>query len=409
MQYVEFAKSRFDAAIAEIQRLKHYEFPYPHIQDALDALAIVFGDRRKKLDFIASSLSPDVAKNACQQSLLFLFRFTPYLGFIVRSTNVRNAFELYPPLMRLARKALGKSTKLLLSSEWDYSPFVFLPQKELADFVIIGLPAFESSNALLIPLAGHELGHSIWKQQSLESKFKPKLEQAVLESIVNRYWIDFESYCPQATTTNLTTDIFVREAWLPILTTATRQLEEVYCDTMGARLFGESYLHAFAYLLAPGLEQSLNYPEISRRVRYLLDAAAKLGIASPSDYLGLFQSQPLPANPVAKVFAGIAGTAIESLVQDLVGEIVNFTNTQGLPERSNSEVKRISHDFARIMPCEDGATLTDIINAGWQMYLDSQAWSNIPQLQRVDRVRVLNDLVLKSCEVAEYEERLRVS
>jgi len=408
VQYVEFAKSRFDAAIAEIQRLKHYEFPYPHIQDALDSLERLFCDRRVKLDTIVPALKPEVAKNACQQSLQFLFRFTPYLGFVVRSTNVRNAFELYPPLMRLARSALGATTKLLMSSEWDYSPFVYLPQKELADFVLIGVPAYESANALLTPLSGHELGHSIWKKQQLAAKFMPRIEQAVLDAIRNNFWQDFEAYCQAATPLNLTNDIFVRQAWLPILEFAVRQLEEIFCDTMGLRLFAEAYLNAFAYLLAPGLpsEQSLNYPEISQRVNYLLQAASQLGVVAPVDYSHLFQSQPAPAHPVFKLFTEIAANATSGLIVDVVNEVESFSNTNVLPQRSLLEVSRIAHDFKRIMPCEGRAALTDIVNAGWQTYLDTEVWSNIPQLKRVDRVRVLNDLVLKSCEVSEFENRL---
>lgn len=409
MQYLDFAKARFDAAIQEIQRLKHYEFPYPHIKEALNALEELFQQRRSKLDTISPKSTPDVAKNACQHSLAYLFRFTPYLGFVVRATNIRNAFELYPPLMRLARRALGPKTKLLLSSEWDYSPFIYLPQKELSNFVVIGVPSYESSNALLIPLAGHELGHSIWNQQSLASRFKPKLEQAVLEAIQTLHWNDFEAYCPQATKTTLSIDIFVREAWLPILAMATRQLEEIYCDVMGIRLFSESYLNAFAYLLAPGLpsEQSLNYPEILKRVRYLEEAAKKLGVVSPEGYTDLFQSQPLPANPVFKLFSVISGSATEGMVGDLVNEIIQFAGNQHLPERREEEVTRIKDDFSRIMPCEGNSELCNIVNAGWQIYLDSKIWSGVFQLQRVDRGRVLNDLLLKSCEVAEYEERLR--
>jgi len=410
VQYLEFAKSRFDAAIEEILRLKHYEFPYPHIKDALDSLERVFRERRQKLDAITTVSTPMVAKTACQHSLLFLFRFTPYLGFIVRSTNVRNAFELYPPLMRLARKALGPQTKLLLSSEWDYSPVVYLPPKELADFVIIGVPAFESANALLIPLAGHELGHSIWRQQSLDSKLKHKLEKAVLDAIQNVHWLDFEGYCTRATKANLTTDIFVREAWLPILGIASRQLEEVYCDAMGSRLFGESYLHAFAYLLAPGLpsEQPLYYPEISKRVGFLLNAAKSLKINAPVDYADLFQPQPLPSNPVYKLFAAIAGDAIQGLVADLIAEVTSFCTAQSIAEVSDTEVVRISDDFSRLMPCEGRASLPDIVSAGWRLHLDPKTWSTISHLQRVDHFGVLNDLVLKSCEVTEYEERLLV-
>ena len=42
MLYVEYAKRRYDAAIAEIERLKQSEFPYSHIRDALLELEKLF-------------------------------------------------------------------------------------------------------------------------------------------------------------------------------------------------------------------------------------------------------------------------------------------------------------------------------------------------------------------------------
>ena len=56
----------------------------------------------------------------------------------------------------------NRETRLILSSEWDYSPFMYDQITDLPSFVFIGLPACESANPLLLPLAGHELGHSVW-------------------------------------------------------------------------------------------------------------------------------------------------------------------------------------------------------------------------------------------------------
>ena len=79
-----------------------------------------------------------------------------------------------------------------------------------------------------------------------------------------------------------------------------------------------------------------------------------------------------------------------------------------MPEVSDDEVVRIANDFSRLMPCEGRASLPDIISAGWRIHQDPGTWADVPRLQRVDHLGVLNDLVLKSCEVAEYEERLLV-
>jgi len=158
--YVNYAKQRYEAAIKEIEQLEQSEFPYAHIRDVLLDLKKLFQDQRNELNKLTPKSTPLIAKNACSQSLTYLFDYSPVLGFILNATNVRNSFEIYAPLLRLARCLLGSDTKLLLSSEWEYSPFVYLPTNELPKCVIIGVPAFESTNPLLISLAGHELGHN---------------------------------------------------------------------------------------------------------------------------------------------------------------------------------------------------------------------------------------------------------
>jgi hypothetical protein len=99
-----------------------------------------------------------VKQTACQIANMTISRFHSLLRFVLRSTNVRNAFELFDPLLRMSQKLIGKDTKLILSSEWSFSPFTYVGVfPELPGFVFIGIPASESGNALIIPAAGHEL------------------------------------------------------------------------------------------------------------------------------------------------------------------------------------------------------------------------------------------------------------
>ncbi len=149
MDFIDYAKQRYEAAISEINRIKNSEFPYDQIREALATLEELFKRQIESLQKLRPSSSPDIAKNSCGQTLACLFNYTPFLGFILRATNVRNAFEVYSPALRLAKQLLGPNTKLLLSSEWDYSPFV-MTTHDLPDFVLIGVPAFESSNPLII-------------------------------------------------------------------------------------------------------------------------------------------------------------------------------------------------------------------------------------------------------------------
>ena len=211
MEFIDYAKQRYDAAISEINRLKNSEFPYDQIREALAALEGLFTRQVGSLQKLKPSSSPSIAKNSCGQTLAYLFDYTPFLGFIVRATNVRNAFEVYSPALRLAKQLLGPDTKLLLSSEWDYSPFILMTQ-EFPNFVLIGVPAFESSNPLIMSLAGHELGHNAWSKEMLGRKHDLDIKKEVLAALKGEHWVEFTSFQPTATHSNLTTDMFVQPA-----------------------------------------------------------------------------------------------------------------------------------------------------------------------------------------------------
>lgn len=408
MIYVEYAKRRYDAAIGEIERLKQSEFPYAHIRDALLQMEKVFRHQRALLDKLTAKSSTPIAKNACSQSLAFLFNYTPYLGFILRATNVRNAFETYAPVLRLARRLLGPKIKLVLSSEWDYSPFVYLPTAELPDFVLIGVPAYESSNPLLISLAGHELGHNVWNQHDLGRKYDAALRDEVLKALTGKFWNAYQQIYPNTTQTDLVTNMFVKQTWLPAHMFAKRQLEEIFCDVMGLRLFSEAYLHAFAYLLSPCIpgERSPTYPTIKTRVSYLLEAANTLNVTVPTDYADLFDAQMDLTSPIMKLLVDVADSAVSAVVPAVVTEAVQFAESKAVPNKSVANVAAIRQDFQMVIPAAGLTNLTDVINAGWECFHDDDLWSQVSQIPKESRSRVLHDLVLKSFEVSEVCERI---
>ena len=175
MLYREHAQKRLRAFCAQISELLGSEFPYPQSKEALRYLHRVFGQklaflsqRVAFLESVDANTNPedyeqlvDLVKKRCIDAVTSTFDYLPILGFLLRSTNVRNAFEAYWPLRRLARAVLEpgidekkRATELILSSEWDYSPLVYSNIGHLKDFVLIGLPAPESENPLLLPLAG---------------------------------------------------------------------------------------------------------------------------------------------------------------------------------------------------------------------------------------------------------------
>jgi len=407
LDFVDYAKQRYEAAISEINRLKNSEFPYDQIREALAALEDLFTRQIGSLKKLKPTSSPTIAKNSCGQTLAYLFDYTPFLGFIVRATNVRNAFEVYSPALRLAKQLLGPDTKLLLSSEWDYSPFILMTQ-EFPDFVLIGVPAFESSNPLIMSLAGHELGHNAWSKEVLGRKHDPDIKREVLAALKGKHWAEFTSFQPTATHSNLTADMFVQPAWLPAYAYASRQLEEIFCDMMGLRIFGESFLHAFAYLLSPGIpgERYPLYPSVVTRAKQLEAASKKLGVDCPTGYQELFSKEQDITSPTTRLLCSVADDATAQLVGKVTDDAFTIADSKGMPNRDRAKIQKIVESFEMVAPTDGRNTMTDIINAGWICKQRNDLWTNVPQIRPETKGQVLADLVLKSLEITEFYDRL---
>lgn len=410
MAILDHARRRITAVLEEVDRLKQSEFPYPHPRLALEILEANFKRVQRVLEKISPSEPPDKTIEPCVISLDELFTYVPFLGFILRSTNVRNSFESYAPLLRLSRSILGPETKLIVSSEWDYSPYVYSSINHLPGFVMIGLPAPESANPLLIPLAGHELGHSIWASQSYSENYKDQIEKLVLEQIVSKQWKDYELLYPQFKKDHFTKDDLIsRSIWLTAYTWSMLQAEEIFCDFIGVRLFAESYLHAFEYLLSPGFpgERSVRYPNMASRVSHLLTASKEMNIEFDPGFANYFRKEDEFREPSAKLLSSTADTVSASLVPDLIKLAQDFITSKNVLPRNPEKVSEIRDDFHLVIPTSRSQSLCDIMNAGWQCYLEKELWTEIPQINQNERHRILKDIILKSLEVSEAYERLR--
>jgi len=406
---IAYARNRIAAVREEIARLKQSDFPYAHPREALNLLDDMFQKQDQVLGKISPTTPANVVNNACSVSLYQLYAYVPVLGFVLRSTNVRNAFEVYAPLLRLARCVLGDDRKLVLSSEWEYSPFVYLPTN-LPGFVLIGLPAPEAANPLLVSLAGHELGHSVWSAERFDLRFNKAIEDRVLDELTTKRWADYQALYPQYTAAQVrTSDMFVRPTWVPAFTWALLQVEEIFCDFFGLRLFAESYLRAFEYLVSPGTSgmRSSNYPKLGRRLTHLKDAAQKMGVDVQDGFGTDFMDEADPDEPATKLLVAIADDVSAGLVPELFELAMEVAERKGAPQRNADYVRSICGNFSNwVVPITKNATLTDIVNAGWICYLNPDLWKDIPQFKPEEKDRVLKDLMLKSMETSEIYTRL---
>lgn len=413
---LDYTKRRLSAFIEEIDRLRDSEFPYEHSKDALEELRRIFQDRLEQINYLSGESDKAIVVQHCSLALRDFFYYLPLLGFILRSTNVRNAFETFRPFLRLVRQILEPTiakrhvTKLLLSSEWNFSPLTYPNVLNLPGYVFIGLPAPESGNPLLIPLAGHELGHPVWVRQDLTSKYRPRVSEEVVR-LVREHWDEFgQVFHPDYVEDDLTEHLQAVETWEPSVEWCLGQAQESFCDFLGLVLFRESFLYSFAYLMSPGLglgQRAAYYPALVDRVMRLAEAARILEVAVPDGFASLFQQDTVGRLSTADEFrVRIADEALLSIVADLREEARRVVAEAEVKTGSKEEMQRILKRFGLVVPAENCESLADVLNAGWQVFVDPKFWK--PSVVGPDnKVEVLKDLVLKNLEVWEFEQVLK--
>ncbi|QDV89066.1 hypothetical protein RAS2_01270 [Phycisphaerae bacterium RAS2] len=403
----ESAIHRLRAFLFEAKRLKTKPFPYPHAKEVVERIERKVIECLADLEALPASADPETIKTGCSVSLRLVMDYTPLLGFISRSTSTRNSFETYGPLLRLAHAVLGPSGRLVISSEWDYTPFVLL-YGDLNGFVFLGLPAPEAGNPKLTSIAGHELGHPLWTDKDLKNRYSAEISVCIRNRIEDT-WNEYNMLFPEISREKFANpfDPQVSHTWLLSWNWALRQLEETFCDLVGLVLFGEAFLHACAYLIGPntGRLRSPEYPNLRRRFENLRTAAGTFDYQFPNEYLELVQDDPAPQGREIGYSLSLADFALQRFFPSLIEEIGKIATEKHLPKPNYTRIRACCENFKNMIPAPKECNLADIINAAWK-FTTSQ-WSNEKHIAESDHARILSDLVLKSFEAIEIRERLR--
>lgn len=391
------ARRRVRAFVDQIAELEASDFPH---RDGLDALGVIRAELEYYLnDFLGDlppTLSDPVVDEICAEISFTVSKYTEVLGFILRSTNVRNAFEVQFPLKRLVAQVISPEARLIMSSEWNFVPFTYpMTLDLLPGFVLVGAPAPESGNVLLFPLAGHEIGHSAWRQHEL----KAALQSTVTRAVASAIDADPEAKARILDRAGET----LPDLQNVVLGTALKQLEEIFCDLFGLYVFGASYAHAYEYFLAPGGgSRSPFYPSSSERVGYMLTAAKALDIELEPGLFGRWRqsTQRKGVDPDALAFAD---AAVAEVFPGMMQKTFDLLHERKVSQPRREAVERIIAAFGRRVPDDDGATFPEIVTAGW-LYLRRHGGLS----EEADRAEydMLGELMLKSIEVAEFRERL---
>lgn len=404
LDVLTYSLARLQAVLDLVSQLESSEFPQPYCEEGIGLIAKELHERRKILESFDEKTYVGVVHQTCCELLERLFRLLPILGFFLQSTNVRNAFELRAPLARLAQRFVP-NIKLVLSSEWDFSPLSYHQMSALPNYVLVGLPASESANGLSLPLSGHELGHAVWTYRQLEDAFKPRAHTELVKQILDR-WDEYSlhfSYINRADIDNLSG----WRTWLPAHQWAISQLKECFCDQLGVLIFGDSYLRAFAYLLAPGLpSRNPAYPSNLRRADNILAASERWGFPVPDSYLENFRDGTLNQDTPLKFLCSVADNAVEAITPELLDICEKIGIEAGMLPQDRKEVATIAAAFRKLIPATRVKSLASIMHAGWQVFHEADLWQNYPNV-RERRSEVLNELVLKTVEVFEIETILQ--
>jgi len=415
MTVLLYAVERIKNCINELEAISKSEFPYADSREALNQLKRLFEDQLTELQQFDEKSNPAVVRQSCTISLDLIVKYLPLLGFILRSTNVRNGFEVCRPLLRLSKTLLEAnattsiSTHLILSSEWDFSPFTYAKVPALPGFVLIGFPATESANPLILPLSGHEIGHSLWIVSNKTQKYQSILHDNIVNLLTQQIDRYNELFRATATPATITTDMFELESWAPAQFWVKKQVEETFCDFIGIRLFGTAYLYSFAYLIAPtwGSARPYRYPGQLTRVANMKAAATTYGVQIPENYDSYFEDLIPPRGTQTDLFLlEIADKALSAVVQEIVTDANADIEKANIPLPSSPNQQQILDRFHKVVPPENAESLADILNAAWLAAEDSTLWKGIP-MKGTNRITILRDLVLKTIEILDINQTLK--
>ncbi len=394
-------RAKLDRLIAQADIIASSEHPNIDSRTAVNELRTQAITIKRRLDDY-DRYSTSVKQSLLKQANYIIIRTTDLLGFIIRSTENRNLFELYFPFRQIARRLVADDIRLIISSDWRYSPFTYpFGLDELPNYVLIGLPASESENALIFPTAGHELGHNIWHANGFSQKYRDDIETCIYRAYENNR-SQFElTFTLKGS--DIRNDMFAQPIVRKSMAFALRQIEELFCDAIGILLFGQSYIFAFDYLISPTVSghRTGEYPNTRKRIEYITGFARSIDIQL-SDFADRFLPEKFSGVDAADFIIKMADIAVEDMATVVFNAAQNYILSR-LPDNINkSREDKILSCFKLGRPTLEAAPLGDTINSAWRVYNDPDRTSQSKE-HGVEIIAFLTDLIIKSAENLEFE------
>lgn len=401
MQDREFADQKLRSAIQLADSLLAGDWPHRDSEDALKRIRKLLQGKLDDLIKLDDGANIEVIKSHCKEARSSISQYMGFLGFILRSSNVRNAFEIYEPLCRLGKELLGEDLRIVVGSEWNYIPFIYpTPAELLSDYIFVGLPASEGQNALLVPIAGHELGHAVWRRTPLKRFFSKMIQEGIVSRIQND-WPNFKELFSNFTSEQIGEDLVARTIWGKSYEFSERQCEEIFSDVLALWIFGEGFIHAFRYLLFPnqGVRASNFYPSNGSRAEFITKASGGFGDKTAYSLIDLFPKEEISKDKLLT----LADETTRQLVPDIIAQVRAHCEEKKIKRPTPEGKEAARRSLWEIKPTKNHDTIADIINAAWEIRLKVREWE-IVGVKEARKLYILNDLVFKSFEGVEVPQ-----
>jgi hypothetical protein len=382
----DFCGQKLDAVIHLVKRLLADDYPHKDSKLALEKILEFYESEREILNSIDETAELDTVLEICRHININIVLLKPFIVLLLRSSHLRNAFEIYFPLKVLATELLDENSRVVLSSEWAFSPFTYpVALEQLPTFVFIGVPASECHNPLVIPLAAHELGHVVWRRNGAKGEFDPIILTTILDIYRSR-WDDVKK-----------------------LFDGTLDLGKIETDMF----IGQAFLFSFRYLIAPSLGhvRSVYYPRARSRAEYMQSGAVSYGLPKITDFVDAFNDKEFSLPSAERFVIEVADATTERLQQQLPALVRKYSGRAEHFRTGSIHENQIVRNFRNLVPSAAVTSISAIVNAAWELRLSIDDWNILGTVtdqvsQRAEKLRILRDLVLKSFEVYEFQKRL---
>jgi hypothetical protein len=123
---IEFnTRKKLQAFLSQISQLLLSDFPHSSSETALGLIKVFFEKQLDRLERASKSTDRKLMIQTCITINERIHQHLPILGFLLRSTNLRNNFEAYFSFLELARALIGPTAQVIISSEWNFSPLTY--------------------------------------------------------------------------------------------------------------------------------------------------------------------------------------------------------------------------------------------------------------------------------------------